>query len=215
MNILKSIGVEAVIKGFVIFLVYGLLTTIYIHFRHGLDAELPGSVFATLEGPISIYTFGWLTLFGLIGLFFSTKWGTKECDFETNRPRWVFYFSLPICEAAIALGVVIGATLLGVAIASHPLYVLGFTQVKIYPMFYTLAAFMFFITYPVAYLTVAMLDSSNTMKNQLNAFGLVYLLLTVIVGYIGLQIAGMFTIGVIMSTFMISFYIFQNRVIKS
>lgn len=214
MSYLKAIGIEAAIKGFVIFLAYGFLTTIYIHFRHGLDADLPESVVATLEGPISIYTFGWLALVGLMGLFFSTEFGTKACNFETNNPKWVFFFSLPICEAAIALGVVIGATLWGVAIASHPLFLLGLTQVKIFPMFYALGVFMFFITYPVAYFTVALLDSENRIKNQLNVAGLVYLCITAIVFYIGSPISDIIVIGVLMSVFIAVFFILQKWVIK-
>lgn len=214
MNFLKAIGVLAAIKGFIIFLAYGFLTTIYIHFQHGLDADLPESVVATLEGPISIYTFGWLAFIGLIGLFISTNVGTKECYFETNNPKWVFFFSLPICEAAIALGVVIGATLWGIAIASHPLYLLGLTQVKIYPMFYALGIFMFFITYPVAYFTIALLDSKNKIKKQLNAAGLAYLCLTAIVFYVGLPVSNIVTIGVLMSTLIIAFFILKKWVIN-
>lgn len=215
MNFLKAIGIEAAIKGFIIFLAYGFLTTLYIHFRHGLDADLPKSVVATLEGPISIYTFGWLALVGLIGLFISTKFGTKQCNFETKKPGWVFFFSLPICEAAIALGVVIGATLLGVALASQPLYALGLTQVKIYPMFYALGVFMFFITYPVAYFTIALLDSANLINKQLDAAGIVYFVLTAFVFYIGLPLSGIIIIGILMSAFIAAFYAIQKWVIKS
>tara|TARA_R110002167_G_scaffold177344_1_gene377131 strand:+ start:55 stop:702 length:648 start_codon:yes stop_codon:yes gene_type:complete len=214
MNYLKAIGINAAIKGFAIFLAYGFFTTIYIHCRHGLDADLPKSVVATLEGPISIYTFGWLALVGLIGLFISTKVGTKECDFETNKPKCVFFFSLPICEAAIALGVVIGATLWGVAIASHILYLFDSTQVKIFPMFYALGVFMFFITYPVAYFTVALLDSSNKIKKQLDAAGLFYLGLTALVLYIGLPLSDIIIIGIVMSACIIFFYVCQKWVIK-
>jgi len=62
---LEVMGSESLIKGFFVFLLYGIATTIYIYFAHGLDGDLPDAVKMTLEGPLSIYTFGWLTVIGL------------------------------------------------------------------------------------------------------------------------------------------------------
>ena len=158
MEILKSIGISSALKGFLIFFIYGFLTTLVIRCLYGLESDLPDAVIATLEGPISIYTFGWLALFGLISLATVTKFGKKECNFKDNKPKRVFYFALPICEAAIALGIVIGASLLGVAICSHLLFLLCLTNIVLYPVFYEVSVFMFAITYPVAYFTIALID---------------------------------------------------------
>ena len=215
MSFLKAIGIEAAVKGFIIFFVYGFLTTIFIHFYYGLDVGLPESVVATLQGPISIYTFGWLSLVGLVTLVFATKFGTTNIDIENKKPNRNFKFSLPICEAAITLGVVIGATLLGVALASHPIYLLGWTQVKIYPMFYGLAIFMFFTTFPVAYFAIVLLDSKNKIKGALDLSILSYIAITGIVFFIELPLDDVTGIGVGMSLLMTVSYIFNNKEVHS
>ncbi|GAB3466875.1 hypothetical protein GCM10027398_13520 [Azotobacter salinestris] len=174
MEIIKSVGISAAFNGFIIFFVYGLLTTLAIGAFYGLDSELPNEMVATLEGPISIYTFGWLALFGLIALAAVTRFGKIECNFNINRPKRVFYFALPVCEAAIALGVVIGGTLLGVAVCAHLLFACSFTSVAIYPQFYGLSAFMFLITYPVAYFTIALIDTNKTTFFWINATAIIY-----------------------------------------
>lgn len=174
MEVLKSVGIIAAFKGFLIFLLYGFFTTAVIAGVYGLESDLPKSVMATLEGPISIYTFGWLSIVGLILLAIVTKCGKKECDFNINRPKRIFWVALPICESAIALGIVIGGTLLGVAICSHILMAASLTSTKLYPQFYALAAFMFLITYPVAYFTIALIDTKKTVFFWLNFSAVVY-----------------------------------------
>ncbi|MBB5186640.1 Flp pilus assembly pilin Flp [Zhongshania antarctica] len=174
MDVLKSVGIVAAFKGFLIFLLYGFITTAVIAGAYGLESDLPKSVVATLEGPISIYTFGWLSIVGLVLLAIVTKLGKKDCDFIINRPKRIFWVALPICEAAIALGIVIGGTLLGVAISSHILIAATLTSTKIYPQFYALAAFMFLITYPVGYFTIALIDTKKTVFFWLNVSALVY-----------------------------------------
>lgn len=174
MEVLKSVGIVTAFKGFLIFLLYGFITTAIIAGLYGLEADLPKSVLATLEGPISIYTFGWLSVVGLFLLAIVTKFGKRECDFNINRPKMIFWVALPICEAAVALGIVIGGTLLGVAICSHILMAASLTSTKLYPQFYALAAFMFLITYPVAYFTIALIDTKKTVFLWLNISALVY-----------------------------------------
>lgn len=199
MHLLKEIGIHAAAKGFVIFIFYGILTTIYINVAYGLDADLPDAVTATLTGPISIYTFSWLAVVGMLGLAATTKVGVIECDFEKKRPLGVFYFSLPICEAAIALGIVIGATLLGVALAAHMLYLAEFTEISIYQDFYALATFMFFITFPVAYFSIIFLDHQKNMERFLNILAVLYLIATVAALSFGLELKEVIQIGIVMS----------------
>jgi hypothetical protein len=203
MHLLKAISIDAAVKGFVIFMFYGILTTIYINIAYDLDADLPDAVTATLSGPISIYTFSWLALVGLLGLAATTKAGAIECDFEKKRPLGVFYFSLPICEAAIALGIVIGATLLGVALAAHMLYLVDFTKVSIYQDFYALATFMFFITFPVAYFSIIFLDHQKHMERILNTLAVLYLIATIAALSFGLELKEVIQIGVVMSMLMV------------
>jgi len=174
MEVLRSIGIITALKGFLIFLLYGFFTTAAIAGLYGLESDLPESVIATLEGPLSIYTFGWLSIVGLISLAIATKLGKKECDFNISRPKRVFWVALPVCEAAIALGVVIGGTLLGVAICSHILTEASLTSTKLYPQFYALSAFILLVTYPVAYFTIALIDTKKTVFLWLNLSAVVY-----------------------------------------
>lgn len=210
MNLLKAIGLSAALKGFIIFISYGFITTIYIHFRHGLDADLPESVIATLEGPLSIYTFGWLALVGIISLFITTGFGAKECDFVSKKPKLVFYFSLPICEAAMALGVVIGATLLGIAIASNFLYFIGSTQIEIYPVYYALSVFAFFVTFPVAYFSLSLLDAGKKIKNKLDFAGFSFFIISIAFLYVNLPIANFAFIGIGVSVLILLFKVAQG-----
>lgn len=168
MEVLKSIGIIAAFKGFVIFLLYGFITTLVIASVYGLESDLPDSVGATIGGPISILTFGWLSGVSLTILAVVTKLGKMDCDFNSNKPRRIFWIALPICEAAIALGFVIGGTLLGIAICTNILMAASLTSMKLYPQFYSSAAFMFLITYPVAYFTIALIDTKKTVFFWLN-----------------------------------------------
>jgi hypothetical protein len=152
---------------------------------------------ATLEGPISIYTFGWLSLFGLLSLVIVTKLGKRECDFNTNRPKSVFWFALPICEAAIALGIVIGGTLLGVALCAHLLFTLSLVDTVLHLKFYRISAFMFLITYPVAYFTLALIDREKTIYFWLNATAIIYTLFVVTLFYFNLSIKDTTALGII------------------
>ena len=175
MEVLRRVGVVAALKGFVIFFVYGFLTIAAIWGFYGLESDLPDAVVATLEGPISIYTFGWLAFFGLVALAFVTKLGGVECDFNVNRPKMVFYFALPVCEAAIALGVVIGGALLGMAVCSQFLFACSFTDVDMYSQIYGLSALMFVVTYPVVYFTVVFVDAKKTIFFWMNATVIIYI----------------------------------------
>lgn len=196
MEVLRIVGIIAAVKGFIIFLVYGFLTTGVIGIFYSLDSELPDAIKATLEGPLSIYTFGWLALFGLIALAAVTKLGKVECNFETRKPWRVFYFALPVCEAAIALGVVIGGTLLGVAMCSHLLFTWSYTNVVIYPQFYGLSAFMFLVTYPVAYFTIALIDTKKTTFFWINVTAIIYALFVALTLYFKLPVENSTVVGV-------------------
>ncbi|MCL7931538.1 hypothetical protein [Halomonas llamarensis] len=182
MEILRSVGIISALKAFFVFFVYGVSIILFIKIFYGLDADLPDAVIATLEGPISLYTFLWLSIFGLIALFFATKYGSRHCDFYNSRPKRVFWFSLPICEAAIALGVVICGTFLGVAFCSHALFKLSLTDVLFYSQFYGLAAVMLIITFPVVYFTISLVDSGKAIYFW-NSGGLFFYFLFVIYSY--------------------------------
>jgi len=213
-NFLKAIGIDAALKGFIIFFAYGFITTSYIHFRYGFEQNIPESVVATIEGPLSIYTFCWLALVGIALLFWSTNIGRTVCDFENSKPKCVFYFSLPICEAAIALGVVIGATLLGVAASASTLYFIGLTDVNLHSMFFGLALFMLLITYPVIYFTISLIDSEDIVKNKLNITALIYIFISALVLFQVPSNTSSVEIGVVMSSLIITFFILRKWVIK-
>lgn len=215
MEVLRRVGISAAFKGFIIFFVYGFLTTMAIGIFYGLDSELPKAMVATLEGPISIYTFGWLALFGLIALASVTKFGKIECDFKANRPKRVFYFALPVCEAAIALGVVIGGTLLGVAICAHLLFTCSFTNVAIYPQFYGLSAFMFLITYPVAYFAIALTDTNKTTFFWINATAIIYTLFIASTFYFTLPVKDAIVVGAQAVVAILGYAIWQAITIRS
>jgi hypothetical protein len=195
MEVLRCIGITTALKGFLIFVLYGIFTTLAIAGLYGLESDLPRSVMKTLEGPLSIYTFGWLSLVGLISLAIATKLGKKECDFNINRPKRVFWVALPLCEAAISLGVVIGGTLLGIAICSHMLTTVSLTSTKQYTQFYALSAFMLLITYPVAYFTIALIDTKKTVFVWLNLSAVVYAAFIAATFYYTLPIKGASVVG--------------------
>lgn len=211
MEVLKSVGINTALKGLIIFLGYGFLTTIFIAFFYGLDSDLPDAVIATLEGPISIYTFGWLSLFGLLSLVIATKFGKRVCNFNTNRPKIVFWFALPICEAAIAIGVVIGGTLLGVALCAHLLFSLSWVDIELHPKLYGISAFMFLITYPVAYFTLALIDTEKTIYFWLNATAILYTLFVVVLFCFTLPIKDATTVGVLAVIAIIGYAIYAYQ----
>lgn len=207
---LQLIGMEGIVKGFFVFLIYGIATTIYIHLAHGLESDLPNEVKLTLEGPLSIYTFGWLSLAGLAFLLILSKGGTLPCNIESKRPKRVFWVALPFCEAAIALGIVIGATLLGVAISAQFLSIWSDAANEIYPTFYGLAVFFAFITYPVIYFTLAVLDTSKTIEIQLNIAAAIYVLAVGILMYLGLPLSDVIEIGILSGAVIIFFAIYNK-----
>lgn len=207
MEFLKQIGFSAIIKGFIIFSFYGIFTVGYIHFAHGLDAELPKGVMATLEGPISLYTFCWLALVGLILLLLVTKFGFSHIDIESRTPKLAFYLAIPICESAIALGVVIGATFLGIALGAHFLSAINCTDIILYPVFYTMAWAMFVVTYPVCMLVIYILVQKKTVRRNLNIATALYIFGVVLFLYIGLPWQSVVELGVMMAA-LIGVYLF-------
>ncbi len=209
MKILNSIGITAAFKGFVIFLVYGVLTTLYVAIKYGFDTDLPASTLSALEGPLSIITFGWLAFVGSALLMFTTMLGTKPSNLETNRPKRVFWLSLPICEAAIALGVVIGATLFGMALASHILFMIDFSPSEIHILFYSLASAMFVLTYPVAFITIACLDDKGEFLKQLSSTLIFYIFLILSNQNITHPVENIGTAGITMLVLMIILAIYR------
>jgi len=71
--------------------------------------------------------------------------------------------------------------------------------------FYTLAALMFFITFPIAYFTVVLLDSENKVEKGLDISAIAYLLLTVIAAYNRFPIQDIVHIAITASGFMVTF----------
>lgn len=211
---LKAIGIDTIVKITWIFLLYGFLTTLYIHFTYGLNSELPIEVSATLENPISMYTFGWLGFLGLTFHLFATNFGKLECNLETRRPRRVFWFSLPLCEAAISLGVVICATLLGIAFAVDLVSAPGSETDKTATLFYMLFMVSIFFNYPIAYFTMLFMDSQNIIKTQLNIMGSVYIISMSYVLYIGLPFKQIIEIAAIFSVLMVIYYFIRKFIIK-
>lgn len=192
---LKSIGIRTAMENLIIYLFYGFFATTFIAVFYGLESDLPDVVVATLEGPISIYTFGWLSLFGLLSLAAVTKLGSQPCSFDTRTPKSVFFFALPICEAAITLGIVIGGTLLGIAICSHLFFKLSVVDISIYPQFYALSAIIFLITYPVIYFTIAFIDTKRSIYFWLNGTATLYLFFVVALFYYTLPIKNAEAVG--------------------
>ncbi|MBY7662516.1 hypothetical protein JFJ08_17655 [Vibrio atlanticus] len=215
MDFLKQIGISSIVKGFVIFSCYGFFTVIYIHIAHGLDASLPNGVMSTLEGPISLYTFGWLALVGLALLMIMTKLGFSDIDMENKRPKRVFYIAVPICESAIALGVVIGATFLGIALGAHFLYRASFTSITLYPVFYTFAWAMFIFTYPVCMFVLYILDTKNKVRRYLNIASTLYIISNFSFLYVGLPLTSVVETGVIFSFLILAYLVIHYHVGKS
>lgn len=188
MELLRNLGIIAVFKSLIIFFLYGFLTALVIAVFYGLDSELPDAMLSTLDGPISVYTFGWLALFGLAALAVVTKLGSVECDLVIQRPKRVFCFALPVCEAAISLGVITGGTLLGIAVCTHLLFACSFTDVTIYPQAYGLSACIFLLTYPVAYFTIALIDTKKIIFLWVTVTAIIYVLFVVSTFYFTLPV---------------------------
>lgn len=206
---LEVIGAESLIKGFLVFLLYGISITTYINVAHGLDSELPETVIMTLEGPLSIYTFGWLTFVGLLLLSALSKCGRVECNIENKKPFRIFWVALPFCEAAIALGVVIGATLLGIALSAHFISMWNEAADKIYPMFYALSVFFVFVTYPVVYFTILTVSTEKKVERQLNWTVAAYVVLVGLILFIGLPVRDIVEIGVSFGALMLVFLLWK------
>lgn len=190
MELLNIVGIFRYLKSFIVFFFYGLIATLFIGLFYDLNAELPDVLIATLSGPISITMFGWLSLFGVASLALATNWGREECSSTPVRRIAVNWIALPVCETAITLGIVMSATLLGVACCSHSLYVLSLTDTVIHPQFYGLSVFMLLITYPVIYFTIALLDNKKFLYIALNASAFLYLILIITTFYFPLPVTG-------------------------
>lgn len=210
MEILKSIGISSAIKGFLIFLVYGFITIAIISIFYGLESDLPVAAIATIEGPISLYTFGWLSFIGLLALSWATSLGKRQCYFELNKPRRVFYFALPICQAAIELGVVIGGSILGIALCLHILFLISLLKDPIYISFYGLFASTLVTVYPVIYFTISLIDEKKTTFFWLNVTALIYIIfICFLFKYNNFLIEKTTTVGVNLSIFIILWFFFN------
>ena len=217
MNYLNSIGLSGLIKAFFVFFFYGLLLILYINIFYGLDSDLPDEIVKIMNGPISLYTFSLLTLIGLSWLFFVTTWWFKPLDFNAQRPKRIFWFPLPICEAAITLGIVIGSMFAGMSLMGGLLFYFDLTEVNIHTPFFGLFIMMILFTFPVIYLALAMLDKRDEIKLQLDVAMMIYIVITASLLVIGLPKAELTKIGGGFSILMIAFkfsYDKKNKLIS-
>lgn len=205
----KLIGVKSLVKTLMVFTAYGFFTVLYIYIRYGFDKDLPTAVDGTFQGPMSFYTFGWLGLAGVISIIFSTKFGSVRCDIEKKLPRSFFYIALPICEAAISVGLVIGVTLLGGAFCSHMLSIIGMENSNIHPAFYSLSIFMFLVTFPIYYIAIVLLDYDNKKIIYQRVLGGGYLLVVVFLLYTGLPVIEVVQIGAFIAFFTMLICVFK------
>ncbi|MDX7873328.1 hypothetical protein ACEUB3_18120 [Aeromonas caviae] len=201
MKLPRLIGFESLVKTLMVFTMYGFFTVLYIYIRYGFDKDLPTAVDGTFQGPMSFYTFGWLGLAGVLSIIFSTKFGSVRCDIEKKRPRMFFYFALPICEAAISVGLVIGVTLLGGALCSNMLSIIGMENSDIHPAFYSFSIFMFLVTFPIYYIAIVLLDFDNKKVIYQRALGGGYLLVIIFLLYTGLPVIEVVQIGAFIAFF--------------
>jgi len=211
---LRVIGLSSLVKGFGVFFVYGLLLTLYIEIAHGLENDVPESVGSLLDGPLSLHLFGALALFGLVSLFLITRFNTKAIDIEKHRPKRIFWFALPVCECAIALGVVIVAFLFGAATAAATLYFIGSTAVDIYIKLLGLSLAMLIYTLPIMYFTLLMLDTEDKIKKYLDICAGVYFLVVVVLLIIGLPSSDLIDVGISFSLLMLAFRYFHKPLLQ-
>lgn len=209
-NYLKAIGIEGIIKGSIVFFLYGFFVLLFIHCVYGLEGELPDAVNDTFSGPLSIYTFSILALVGLVWLFLVTTFWPKKLDLEISRPKRIFWFPLPICEAAIAMGVIIGMCLLGVSSMGWILFSLELTNVNIHTMFFVLSVAMFLFTFPVIYFTLLMLDIDNKISTQLNIGVVFYSVIVAVLMFVGLPRKDLILSGVLGASIMIASYAYRR-----
>ncbi|MDD3576325.1 MAG: hypothetical protein PHT38_05500 [Halothiobacillus sp.] len=179
-----------------------------------LHAVLHLAASSTLDGPLSLYTFGWLTLVGLILLLSTSNFGRTRCDIEKKRPIRVFYFALPVCEAAIALGVVIGATLLGIAIASDMIASPGAELDKVSALFFGLSTYSFMLTYPVVYFSLSVIDSDRRIEKPLNISVAVYSLFVLYLFVAGSSFPSSIGIGVLGVTVISVYWALKRYVLE-
>jgi hypothetical protein len=190
-KILLAIGLVGFVKNFLIFTFYGFFITLYIDIFHGLKKELPESLEGALSGPISIYTFITTLVFSIIALLICSKVGKIECDFNNKRPKRIFYFSIPLCEASISVGVVICAALLGIAIALH-LASLWDEQAKgLYASLYACSLFIALFIYPVILVIVSILDQKNKAIKQSLTFSVLYIAIIFLYAYYNMPLHNM------------------------
>jgi hypothetical protein len=211
---LRAIGLSSLVKGFVVFFVYGFLLTLYIEFVHGLESDVPDSVSSLLNGPLSLHLFGALALFGLSFFFIVTKFFPKEVDLENHRPKRIYWFALPVCECAIALGIVIVGFLFGSAIAAAGVFFTDFTSVDVYKMLFALSFAMLLYTLPIMYFTLLMLDTEGRIKTYLDVSAGLYFITVVVLLIIGLPASDLFEIGILLSLFMLVLRIYHKPLVK-
>jgi hypothetical protein len=211
---LRAIGLSSLVKGFGVFFVYGFLLTIYIEIAHGLENDVSESVSSLLDGPLSFHLFGALALFGLVTFFLVTTLFPKEVDLESNRPKRIYWFALPVCECAIAVGVVIVAFLFGAAIAAAGLFYTGLTSIDVYKMLLALSFAMLLYTLPIMYFTLLMLDTERKIKTYLDISAGIYFLTVVTLLISGLPEPDLFVIGIALSLLMLAFRLLHKPLVK-
>lgn len=212
---LRAIGIKSIIKSIWIFFFYGIFSTIIIDLIHGLEFEFTPGIKATIEGPLSLYTFGWLAISGIIFLSIFSKLGRKKCNFDKKAPKSIFYFCLPICEAAIILGFAIGSALLGIAIGADIVSAHNTDIDKAANLFYVGSLFTFTLTIPIAYFTIFLIDSEDRFKKKLNFIGIGYLVYVVLIISFGLPFKDTIEIGLLSSVLMVIFNVLKYAINKS
>jgi hypothetical protein len=202
MNFFQLVSVTA-FKAFYIFFAYGLLITAYIGLRYDFDTTLPDKTKLLLEGPVSIQLFSHFMFAGIVLIFLTATTFKKEINFETQRPKRIFWIALPVCEIAFGLGIVISGMLLGVSISAYLLFLFGITNVIIHPDLFSAFVFILLLTFPIAYIVVALLNPSRLATRWLNKATILYGALSFIIFITGLSIPDFEFIGLIMSVFML------------
>lgn len=182
-RVLLALGLEGMIKNLLIFVIYGFFTALFITVMYGMKKDLPDSIEGVLTGPISYYTLIVILIASTCLLLITSRNGNIKCDFEKKRPKRMFYFSIPLCEASISIGVVMCGALLGIAIALNVASIWDDAAKEYYASVYALSLFSALSLYPFILLFVSILDQENKTLKQSATFNLIYVITIFLYSY--------------------------------